>query len=305
MKKSVSVVIRTLNEERYLKELLAAVQSQSQDRYDIETVIVDSGSTDQTLLIAKAYNCRITTIEKSEFTFGRSLNIGCAFAQGDFLVFISGHCIPVNEQWVNELVTPLEDRCAYSYGRQMGRDSTKFSERQLFKKYFPESSRLPQEGFFCNNANAALRRDVWQCYHFDETLTGCEDMFLGKQLVTDGFDLGYVASAPVYHIHDEQWPQVLNRYEREAVALQRILPEVTLSAWEALGYFVIGVGKDFRAAVSEGVFFREWESILRFRRAQYLGAYRGNRRNRKISAAMKARYFYPRVTSMEIHHDPD
>ena len=305
MKKTVSVVIRTLNEERYLKELLVAIRCQARNRYDIETVIVDSGSTDQTLSIAETFGCRITTIQKSEFTFGRSLNIGCAFARGDFLVFISGHCIPVDDQWINELVTPLEDRCAYSYGRQLGRDSTKFSECQLFKKYFPERSRLPQEGFFCNNANAALRRDVWERYRFDETLTGCEDMYLGKQLVTDGLALGYVASAPVYHIHDEHWPQVLNRYEREAVALQRILPEVTLSPWEALGYFMIGVGKDFRAATSQGVLLREWESILRFRYAQYLGAYRGNQRNRKISAAMKARYFYPRVTSMEIHHDPD
>lgn len=305
MRKVVSVVIRTLNEARYLRELLSAIQDQSRDRYEIEVVIVDSGSTDDTLAIAAEFGCRVTTIKKSEFTFGRSLNIGCEFARGEFLVFISGHCIPVGPDWINELVAPLEEQCAYSYGRQLGRDTTKYSEQQLFKKYFPAESRIPQEGFFCNNANAALRRDIWERYQFDESLTGCEDMYLGKQLVSGGLALGYVATAPVFHIHDEQWPQVLNRYEREAVALQRILPEVTLSLGDAITYFIVGVVKDLRAAASEGALLREWRSIVRFRHAQYLGAYRGNQRNRKISAAMKARYFYPRVTSMEIHHDPE
>ena len=124
-----SVVIRTFNEEAYLEELLQVIATQKCTFSNIEVVIVDSGSTDATLEIAARYHCRITTIRQSEFSFGRSLNIGCEFANGDYLVFISGHCIPTDNQWIEKLISPLhEQEVTYSYGRQIGRDTTKFSE---------------------------------------------------------------------------------------------------------------------------------------------------------------------------------
>ncbi|MFY8298538.1 glycosyltransferase [Pseudoalteromonas sp. SS15] len=296
----VSVVIRTLNEERYLEELLASIKVQESDLFDIEVVLVDSGSTDNTLPIAKSYNCRITYIKKSEFTFGRSLNIGCEFANGDFLVFISGHCIPCDKSWVENLVKPLVETCDYTYGRQLGRDTTKFSERQLFLKYFPEKSSIPQEGFFCNNANSALRKDVWEQFKFDEQLTGCEDMYLAKDIVAKGGLIGYVAEAGVYHIHDESWKNVQIRYEREAIALQKIMPQVHVSVQDMIKYIVVGIVKDVKISIKKNVFFKEIYSIIRFRVAQYYGAYKGNHINRKLSQQMKLKYFYPRVTDMKV-----
>lgn len=299
-KELVSVVIRTLNEERYLAELLSAIQSQCIVQFNVEVVIVDSGSTDRTLDIAKEFGCRITYIKKEDFTFGRSLNYGCDFAQGDYLIFISGHCIPKGDQWLTKLVEPLVSDCAYTYGRQLGRDTTKFSECQLFEKYFPSQSRIPQEGFFCNNANSALRKSVWAKFPFDEELTGCEDMYLARQLVESGMLIAYVADAPVYHIHDETWERVLVRYEREAIALQKILPEVHVNLLDTINYIMIGIFKDMKAALKKGIFLRECYSICRFRYAQYAGAYKGNHINREISKRMKERYFYPRVTTMDI-----
>lgn len=302
----VSVVIRTLNEEKHLPELLEVIQNQVSDIFDIETVIVDSGSTDKTLEIAKKFNARITYIKKEDFSFGRSLNVGCAFAKGDIFVFVSGHCIPTNQHWLHNLVLPLQEQvCDYSYGRQQARDTTKFSEKQLFSKYFPAESQIPQEGFFCNNANSALTKTAWKKYSFDEYLTGCEDMDLAKKLVNDGRKIGYVAEASVFHIHDETWQQVKTRYEREALALQKIMPEVHLSKLDVLMYFFAGVIKDLRVAISEASLFKNFLSILYFRWAQYTGAYIGNHHTRKLSKRVKDRYFYPRVTDMEIkdHYD--
>ena len=68
-----SIVIRTYNEERYLGELLDAISNQKNSNVANEVVIVDSGSTDATLQIAKAHGCRITHIKKSEFTHRSSL----------------------------------------------------------------------------------------------------------------------------------------------------------------------------------------------------------------------------------------
>jgi glycosyltransferase involved in cell wall biosynthesis len=302
MTELVSVVIRTLNEEKHLEELLTAINGQTSSAFNIETVIVDSGSTDKTVEIAKNYNCRITYISKEEFTFGRSLNIGCDYADGKYLVFVSGHCIPATNTWLHDLVMPLSTgNIVYTYGKQIGRDSTKFSERQLFYKYFPDQDSLPQDGFFCNNANSAIRKNIWDKYKFDEKLTGCEDMYLAKELVKNGLKLGYVGSAPVYHIHDESWTKVGIRYEREAIALQKIMPEVHITFFDMAKYIFIGIIKDLRIAFKQKVFFKECSSICLFRYVQYLGAYKGNHIHRKLSKEMKLKYFYPRVSDMKIN----
>lgn len=302
MRPLVSVIIRTLNEERYLEELLEAIDSQVHPDFDVEVVLVDSGSTDSTLEIAERFGCRITHIDKREFTFGRSLNLGCEFAQGGTLVFISGHCIPCSPNWLTSLIAPLSEGCDYVYGRQIARDTTKFSEKQVFHKYFPSESRIPQVGFFCNNANAAIRRDQWERHRFNEELTGCEDMHLARLIVDQGGAIGYCADAAIFHIHDESWRSLLIRYEREAVALHKILPEVQISFLDMVRFIFVGIVKDFRRAIQFGVFWREAVSICMFRTMQYFGAYRGNHVNRQISQATKMKYFYPRISDMDVSH---
>lgn len=291
----VSVIIRTYNEERYLKRLLDGIRFQQSDAFDIETVIVDSGSTDATLKIAEQNQCRITHIKKSDFSFGRSLNIGCEFAKGDYLVFVSGHCIPAEDNWLEFLVTPLlSDLCSYSYGRQLGHESTKYSECRLFDKHFPDYSKIPQEGFFCNNANAAITRSDWEKFRFDEELSGLEDMDLAKKIVACGGKVGYVANAPVYHIHDESWRQVKTRYEREAYALKSIMPEIHFNLIDFFKYFFAGVFEDSRIVIKEKKFLSEFKDIFLFRFMHYWGTYLGNHEHRKLSKELKYKYFYPK-----------
>lgn len=291
----VSVVIRTLNEERYLEELLSAIQSQVLVNVLCEVVIIDSGSTDRTLEIANEFSCRTTQIDKKDFTFGRSLNLGSEFARGDYFVYVSGHCIPASDSWLQNLVAPLKSGLAgYSYGRQLGRDTTKFSEGQLFEKYFPELSEIPQQGFFCNNANSAISRKVWQKFKFDENITGLEDMELAKRYVESGGAVAYVSEAPVFHIHDETWAQTRRRYERESVALQVIMPELRLSWLDMWRYILISILSDTAASFREGSLHKNFIEIVSFRTAQYFGSFRGNKLLKAAADVRRESYFYPR-----------
>jgi glycosyltransferase involved in cell wall biosynthesis len=288
-------VIRTLNEARHLDELLSSVKQQVFEGASPEVVIVDSGSTDRTLDIARAHDCKIVHIRKEDFTFGRSLNVGCAAASGKYIALVSGHCIPADGQWLANLLRPLEQGiAAYSYGRQIGNGSSKFSECQLFAKYFPTVSSIPQEGFFCNNANSALPRDVWQQYRFDEELTGLEDMELASRLVRGGSRVAYIAEAAVYHLHYESWSKVKRRYEREAIALQRIMPQIHISFMDFLRYFLSAVLLDFGEAVQQRQFASKCSEIVAYRLMQFWGSYCGNNEHRRLSHEMKERYFYPR-----------
>jgi rhamnosyltransferase len=289
-----SVVVRTLNEARYLPELLQGVARQRQNGLRVETVLVDSGSTDGTLQIAQDYGCVITHIRREEFSFGRSLNRGCEVASGDILVFVSGHCVPTDEHWLQRLSQPIVDGlAAYSYGRQLGGPDSRYSECRIFEKYYPAQSRIPQQGFFCNNANSALAREAWATHRFDEELTGLEDMELAKRLVAAGGKVAYVAEAAVYHHHQESWAQVQRRFEREAIALQKIMPQIHVGLTDTARYITSSIRHDVRQARANGGLKGRLAEIVRYRVAQYSGSYKGNHEHRKLSRSEKDHYFYP------------
>lgn len=288
-----SIVIRTLNEARWLPDLLEGIAVQDYPGR-IELLLVDSGSEDGTVDIARRFGCRILTIDRGEFSFGRSLNRGCSAASGDVLVFVSGHCIPVGHDWLERLVAPLMEGAAYSYGRQIGGEITRFSEHKLFEKYFPSEPALAQGGYFCNNANAALCAEAWRAFGFDEALTGLEDLELAKRLIAAGHRVSYAPEAVVQHLHEESWSQVRRRYEREAIALQSIAPEIRLGWTDFLRYLLSSILLDLAAAAREGKLIGCAREICMFRTMQYLGAYRGNHEHRTLSRQAMEQYFYPR-----------
>jgi len=289
----VSIIIRTLNEERYLPELLSSIQEQ-QSSFSHEVVLIDSGSTDNTLNIAEQFDCRILHISRAEFSFGRSLNRACAAAHGVYFVLISGHCIPCDQHWLQNLVQPLvQGLVQYCYGRQVGGPQTYWSECQIFAKYFPDESSIPQQGYYCNNANSAILARTWQQYKFNDELTGLEDMDLAKRLVAHNGKVGYTKDAVVYHIHHEDWRQVQRRFEREALALQLICPEVILRRRDMLRYYSRGVSRDLLAGMPATLTLRAFRGIIRYRFHQYLGSYRGNHLHKKMSRELQDTYFYP------------
>lgn len=290
----ISVIIRTLNEVRYLDSLLSRLAEQDTGGLGHEVILVDSGSTDGTLEIAERHGCRILHIGREEFSFGRSLNRGCGAARGDILAIISGHCVPTDRHWLARLCQPLlEDQAGYSFGRQLGGAGSHFSEQRIFAKYFPEMPDAGQKAFFCNNANAALRHSDWERLRFDEELTGLEDMELAQRLIAAGGRVVYVPEAAVYHHHQETWAQIQRRFEREALALQRIMPQVHVGAWDMARYFLTSVYKDWICAWRARVWRRAAWGIVRYRWHQYRGVYKGNQQHRTLSNSEKEKYFYP------------
>ncbi len=286
-----SVIIRTYNEQTHLEELLVAISNQN-CKFEYEIIVVDSGSTDNTLNIIKKFDTKIIHLKKEEFSFGHSLNLGCKASTGEYLVFISGHCVPENEKWLHQLIEPLVAGTAdYTFGTQKGRDTTKFSEYQIFEKYFPNKPHRSGDLVFCNNANAAIKKDVWRKYTFNETLTGLEDIYLSQQLINDGGKVEYVPSSSVYHIHDESWSQILNRYEREAIAIAKIAPNLNINFSDMIYFICNAIYVDLKIASKKKILIRNLLSIVMFRCLQYYGSYRGNILGRKCNL-----YMYPSKT---------
>jgi 2-desacetyl-2-hydroxyethyl bacteriochlorophyllide A dehydrogenase len=218
----ISVVIRTFNEEKFLPALLDALNLQTFQNF--ETIIVDSGSMDRTREIATQKAAKLLPIESHDFTFGHSLNVGIQAASGKYIAIASAHTLPFNEHWLNKLIEPLQDNnTAMVYGRQVGGKSSKFSETQDMRRTFgPKSAVLRPPKFFANNANSAVRKDLWREHPFDESLLGLEDIEWAKYWMERSYQVVYEPEAALYHIHEENWRQIRRRYYREAVAARWI-----------------------------------------------------------------------------------
>ncbi|MEL6977869.1 MAG: glycosyltransferase family 2 protein [Pseudomonadota bacterium] len=299
-----SIVIRSYNEAAHIGKLIYGIQQQDLEPHEV--ILVDSGSTDETREIAERGGAKIIRISKSEFSFGRALNIGCEAATGDIVVFASAHVFPRHKSWLRNLVEPFEDqRVAVSYGRQLGDDVNKFSEHRIFQTWFPDQSVTPQKSYFCNNANCAVRRKDWRRRPYDEQLTGLEDLAWAKHAQQEGGWIAYRADAEIVHVHDESWAQVRNRYRREAIAMKQINETVTLSRADFFKLLTVNIVADLKVARRLGVLRKEFWPILFFRYNQFVGTYKGYRDPDDVSAELRARFYFPSAAIAEQPSRPE
>lgn len=287
-----SIVIRAYNEEKHLGRLLAGIQQQTLQQ--VEVILVDSGSTDGTLAIAAQYPTRIVHIRPEDFTFGYSLNQGIAQAQAEFIVIASAHVYPVYPDWLERLLEPFGDpQVGLVYGKQRGNAQTRFSEQQIFSRWYPDRSQPRQPYPFCNNANAAIRRSLWQAQRYNETLPGLEDLEWAHRIMSLGHAIAYIAEAEVIHIHEETPRGVYNRYRREAMAFKRIFPQERFGLWDLLRLFISNAASDLWHASQQGVLSQHFNSILWFRWMQFWGTYRGYRQSGPLTWQLRQTFYYP------------
>lgn len=288
-----SIIIRCLNEEKHIGKLLAGILEQTVQ--EVEIIIVDSGSTDATLAIASRFPVEIIHIRPQDFSFGYALNVGCRAARGQILLFASAHVYPVYRDWLEKMLEPFEDeQVGLVYGKQEGNELTRYSEHQIFQKWFPDHSTWNQQHPFCNNANCAIRKSLWEEQPYDEQLTGLEDLDWAKKMQAKGWRIAYVAEAPIVHVHEEKWKSVFNRYRREAIALRLIMKHERFNFLNFLSLLTKNWWSDYRHAIHEGVFWRNLGSIFMFRLMQFWGTYRGYKQSYLLDNQVRERFYYPK-----------
>ena len=288
-----AIVIRTYNEERHIGRLLSGILQQTVK--DVQIILVDSGSTDATVRIASRYPVEVVNIRPQDFTFGRSLNYGISHATADFVVFASAHVYPVYPDWLEQLLAPFQSPAvALTYGKQRAPGSAHFSEDQVWQQWFPDEHRPGQKHPFCNNANDAIRRSLWEQRPFDETLTGLEDLDWAHWAQGQSHSIVYVPEAEVIHSHQENWKQVRNRYRREAMAFKQIFPQEKFSLFDLGRLFSVNVVNDWRAASRKEMLGEHWARIVSFRWNQFLGTYQGYRQSGSMTRDLREAFYYPR-----------
>ena len=100
-----SVVIPALNEERHLGQLLADLQHQS--RRPDEIIVVDAGSTDATVDIAKRSQA---VVLHGEPPIARGRNLGGYSAKGDLIFFLDADT-RLPDTFLEDFASEVERRC--------------------------------------------------------------------------------------------------------------------------------------------------------------------------------------------------
>ncbi|QEM12001.1 glycosyltransferase family 2 protein [Mucilaginibacter rubeus] len=288
-----TLIIRSYNEQKHIGKLLEGIKKQSIYN-QVEVILVDSGSTDQTAAIAREAGVTVVNINPEDFSFGRALNVGCKHAKGKFLLFASAHVYPLYTDWIEKMVKPFEkEKVALTYGRQVGNEITKYSEEQLFKKWFPDKSNYDQKIPFCNNANAMIRKSLWEELPYDEELTGLEDLDWATKIMQKGHAIAYEATATIVHVHEETPARIKNRYRREAVALKNIYPDEKFNFFTFLRLSIGNIWSDSVHALHDGKFIKEFRFIVIFRTLQFWGTYKGYRQQAVPDETLRMRFYYP------------
>jgi rhamnosyltransferase len=293
-----SIIIRAYNEEKHIGRLLQGIFEQN--RKPVQVILVDSGSTDQTENIARGFPVEIVEIQPHEFTFGRSLNLGITNARSEFIIVASAHVYPVYPDWLETLLKPFEDeKTGLTYGKQRGSKTTHFSEHQIFQHWYPDISVKNQDHPFCNNANAAIRKSLWEAHQYDGTLPALEDLEWGKWVLEQGHTIAYCADAEVIHVHNESLGGIYNRYKREAMAFKRIYPHETFHERDLVRLFSQNVKSDWKEARIQKVFLKNWIKIIGFRWRQFYGTYHGYQQSGPLTWQLKKAFYYPRTARLE------
>lgn len=194
-----SIVIRTKNEESWLKACLLSLNEQTIQ--DFEVILVDNDSTDRTVDVAKSFGVsKIVNISK--YLPGDALNQGADVCVGEVLVFLSAHCIPVNNYWLENLIKPVKNGvCVASYGRQIPTPATNAENARDLLMFFGTESVIQKSDCKFHNANSCVDSSYFGRFRFDSDITNVEDWYWGKQVIERGNHIAYVADSVVFHHH--------------------------------------------------------------------------------------------------------
>lgn len=103
----VSIVIPTYNSERTLRHCLSSIESQDYSKEDVEILVVDGGSQDKTVDIARHYTPHILSNDLKTGEAGKA--VGCHHARHEIIGFVDSDNILPDDQWLKRIVTPFQD----------------------------------------------------------------------------------------------------------------------------------------------------------------------------------------------------
>lgn len=222
----IAVVIPTRNGARWLADTLALLRGEAPD---VEILVIDSGSTDETVAIAERAGVRVERIDPREFGHGRTRNLAMELTGAPLVAFLTQDAVP-EPGWLaawSEAFARFE-RVGAAFGPHLPWPDTPAPIARELEEFFPrfEHPAAPRDPVplatlddpFLSNVNACYRRACWQELRFPDVPYG-EDRAFALAMRDSGWALAYVPRARVRHAHSYRPLDFARRYFDEFRAL--------------------------------------------------------------------------------------
>jgi len=231
-----SVVIPTKNGGDLFAEVLNGLAKQTLwDR--TELIVVDSGSQDETVTLAKQAGAKVFEIPPSEFNHGTTRDYGISLASSEYIILTVQDAVPEHDRVLDLLVSALQaPEVGGAYARQIAQpDADVLTKRNLdgwsTGRVQREDRFIPDEDWYkaqspmekhllCSfdNVCAALKKSVWQQEKFGKVDFG-EDIDWSQRVLLRGHHIIYEPEAAVVHSHDRS---LLYDYKRTYVCHRKL-----------------------------------------------------------------------------------
>lgn len=198
-----SIIIPAYNNEKTIQECLKACKGQTLKPFEI--IVIDDGSTDRTMELAKSENVKVFSQKNSGPAKAR--NLGAKKSSGDILIFTDSDCVP-EKNWLQEMVAPFKNKEVIgvqgAYKSRQKSIVAKFAQMEIEERY--ERMKKSKEIDWIGSYSAGYRKkDFLDVNGFDESFPKAsgEDPELSYKLSKMGKKLVFNPKAIVYHYHPD------------------------------------------------------------------------------------------------------
>ena len=189
-------------------------------------LVIDSGSRDETVKIAKSKGFKVISITANDFNHGGTRNLGLEHvsSNSDVVFFMTQDAILTDELSMNNIVAmfDLDHNLAAVYGKQIPHDNANvIAQHARYYNYSNNGYNVSRESgkalglkaVFMSNSFAAYRVSIFmELGGFAKNTILCEDMLYAATALTAGYHIGYAANATVKHSHNYSAVDEFKRY---------------------------------------------------------------------------------------------
>jgi glycosyltransferase involved in cell wall biosynthesis len=191
----VSIIVPVFNESNNLGECLNSLVCQDYPKNRYEVIVVDNGSTDDSVSIAKKFTDKVFI--KEEVKVGGVRNFGAKKAKGEILAFIDGDCV-ASEKWLSKAVEFLSHEMIGGVGGgYLLRDRPSWVERGWKLSSAKETRRVKALA----GGSFILKKVLFEeLGGFNEIINAGEDTKLSVDITDKGLELWFLAECYVVHL---------------------------------------------------------------------------------------------------------
>jgi len=205
---SISVIVPTHNSELTIKACLDSLNSQSIPREEYEIIVVDDGSNDNTVDLAKT--CLVNNILSIKHcSVGTSRNIGAKSSKGKIIAFLDSDC-RASKRWLETISRNLSSKKAITGPILNGNPQSLIAWAEYFVEFggYYRKNKISKIRFIPGCNQALTRETFFKTSGFsDEWLS--EDVLFGENLKSNNIDPYYVPQMEILHMCRTKLKKVL------------------------------------------------------------------------------------------------